>query len=214
MRLEFLCFVTVLCGAACSRDSTPSAESAEATPRVDSTVAAPRPSSSVGSPRTASGDPSGDSPASDGAPQVSEHGVGPVKIGMTLAEARAATAGSLSAPRAADTAACGFAKWTTASGSMRMMTAKGRIVRVDVDSAGTATAAGARIGDTEARIATLYPGRVETTPHKYTSGHYLTIKPATAADSAYRIVFETDGRKVTRYRAGRRPEVGYVEGCG
>jgi hypothetical protein len=85
---------------------------------------------------------------------------------------------------------------------------------MDVDNAGTATVAGARIGDTEARIAKLYAGRVETTPHKYTPGHYLTIKPATTTDSIYRLIFETNGSKVTKYRAGRMPEVGYVEGCG
>jgi hypothetical protein len=94
------------------------------------------------------------------------------------------------------------------------MTAKGRIVRVDVDSGPTATVAGARIGDSEARINTLYAGRVETSPSKYTAGHYLSVKRPAAADSANRFIFETDGRKVTRYRAGRMPEVGYVEGCG
>jgi hypothetical protein len=50
-------------------------------------------------------------------------------------------------------------------------------------------------------------------PHKYTDGPYLVQPPAAATGSAYRIVFETDGRRVTRYRAGMRPQVEYVEGC-
>jgi hypothetical protein len=29
-----------------------------------------------------------------------------------------------------------------------------------------------------------------------------------------RIVFETDGKKVVKYRSGRLPAVEYVEGCG
>ena len=145
---------------------------------------------------------------------MSEQGVGPLKIGMTLAAARAATGGKLSAPPAADTAECGFAQWPSGPAGLRMMTAKGRIVRVDVESGSTTTAAGARIGDTEARINTLYPGRVDTTPSKYASGHYLTIKSSPSAEGGNRLIFETDGRKVTRYRAGRMPEVGYVEGCG
>jgi hypothetical protein len=74
------------------------------------------------------------------------------------------------------------------------------------------TAAGARIGDTEARIKSLYEGRVTTTPHKYVKGgHYLTVTPA---DTSYRIVFETNGKKVTSFRSGRVPEVEQVEGCG
>jgi hypothetical protein len=205
MRREVLCLATTLAFVACGRDSTP---------RADSSSATTRPEPAPATPRTTAIDPSGDSPASDGTVQVSERGVGPLKIGMALASARAATSGAFSAPPAADTAACGFARWSGGPAGLRMMTAKGRIVRVDVDSGGTTTTAGARIGDTEARIASLYAARVETTPSKYTSGHYLTIKPATTADGAYRIIFETDGKRVTRYRAGRLPEVGYVEGCG
>jgi len=94
------------------------------------------------------------------------------------------------------------------------MVEQGKISRIDVDS-GTAiaTAAGARIGDTEERIKSLYPGQVTVQPHKYTDGHYLVVTPADAADKDFRIVFETDGNKVTRYRSGKIPSVQYVEGC-
>lgn len=210
MRPEHVVLASVLFIAACGRDATPNRESTAATARADSTV----PAKVVVSPPTASADPSGDSPAADGAVQVTEHGVGPLKIGMTLADARSATAGTLSAPPAADTAVCGFARWAGAPAGVRMMTAKGRIVRVDIDSGSATTAAGAHIGDSESRINTLYAGRVETTPSKYTRGHYLTVKGPVAADSSYRFIFETDGKRVTKYRAGRMPEVGYVEGCG
>ena len=33
------------------------------------------------------------------------------------------------------------------------------------------------------------------------------------ADSAYRLIFETDGQRVTEYRAGLLPAVEWVEGC-
>lgn len=58
----------------------------------------------------------------------------------------------------------------------------------------------------------MYPGRVEVQPHKYTGpeGHYLSV--SVPSDTLLRIIFETDGRVVTRYRAGRRPAVEYVEG--
>jgi hypothetical protein len=89
----------------------------------------------------------------------------------------------------------------------------GRIARFDVDSGRVRTAAGAGIGDTEDQVRRLYSGHVSITPQKYTAGHYLTVTPD-AADSSYAIVFETSGGKVTRFRAGRRPQVEYVEGCG
>jgi hypothetical protein len=93
------------------------------------------------------------------------------------------------------------------------MAVGGQIARVEVTDSTVATAAGARVGDSEARINQLYAGRVQTGPHKYTNGHYLTVRRGTGADSAYRLVFETDGRRVTRYRGGRMPEVEWVEGC-
>lgn len=85
-----------------------------------------------------------------------------------------------------------------------------RVVRVEVDDTVTITAAGARVGDTEERIKQLYPGQVHSQPHKYVDGHYLIVY---GGDGAYRIVFETDGTRVTRYRAGRYPEVEWIEGC-
>jgi hypothetical protein len=94
------------------------------------------------------------------------------------------------------------------------MIERNEVVRVDVDSGSVETSAGARIGDTEDRIKSLYAGRITVGPHKYTDGHYLTVVPADKADSAFRLIFETDGNRVTRYRSGKRPQVEYVERCG
>jgi hypothetical protein len=94
-----------------------------------------------------------------------------------------------------------------------VMLAGDTVVRFDVLDKGIATAEGARVGDTEERIRQLYQGRVAEQPHKYVpGGHYLVVTPA--GESVERIVFETDGHVVTKYRAGRRPEVENVEGCG
>lgn len=145
---------------------------------------------------------------------ITERGFAPLQAGMTLTEASAALNGALVVPVGGDTSACGYARWTNGPAGVRVMTEAGRIARVDVDSGTVATAAGARIGDSEQRIDSLYAGRLASTPHKYTTGRYLTVTPAAPADSAYRIVFETDGKRVTKYRAGRRPAVEMVEGCG
>ncbi len=90
----------------------------------------------------------------------------------------------------------------------------GRIARVSVwQSRQITTLSGAKIGDSEARIRSLYPG-IQVTPHTYVrQGHYLTFVPKDAGDRNYRVVFETDGQKVTRFHAGKLPEVEFVEGC-
>jgi hypothetical protein len=144
---------------------------------------------------------------------VTESGIGPVRAGMRVAEATAQIAG-FSVPAMGDSARCAYAVWTRAPHGVAIMLEHGRIVRVEVREGVVSTAAGARIGDTEARIHALYGSRMITEPHKYDpAGHYLVVTPEQPADSAFRLVFETDGRRVTRFRSGFRPAVEYVEGC-
>lgn len=193
--------------AACARgpDRGPDRE-----PAADTAAAPPAPPASTALTTTA---PSADS--AGGTWLVTARGIGPVRAGLPLQDAAAAVGGALTAPAGVEPGACAYLAWRGGPPGVRVMIEGGRIARVDVDSGGVATDAGARVGDSEARVQSLYPGRVAVTPHKYTAGHrYLTVTPATPADSAYRVVFETDGRRVTRYRAGRRPPVEYVEGCG
>jgi hypothetical protein len=131
---------------------------------------------------------------------------------MTVAEANKAVGGGFSAQAGAD-AACSYAKLTKAPSGVAVMLEHNKIARVEVRSGTTATSEGARIGDSEARINSLYSGRVTTTPHKYiTGGHYLTVTPADGSQN--RIVFETDGKVVKEYRAGVVPAVQLVERCG
>jgi len=131
---------------------------------------------------------------------------------MTVAEANKAVGGGFAAPAGADPA-CSYAKLTKAPDGLAVMLENSKIARIEVRSGTIATAEGARIGDTESRINSLYAGRVTTSPHKYaTGGHYLTVTPVN--DTTHRIVFETDGSAVTNYRAGVLPAVEYVERCG
>ena len=127
---------------------------------------------------------------------------------MTVAEAAAALAEGAPHP---ETEECAYVGLAGLPEGVSLMTEGGRIVRVDVDdSSSVATARGARVGWTEARVLALYPGaRVE--PHKYEDGHYLTVRAV--GDSSLAIVFETSKGRVTKYRTGRRPAVEYVEGC-
>ena len=108
---------------------------------------------------------------------------------------------------------CAYARPRALPGGTSLMVVSDTVVRVDVDSSTVATAEGIRVGDSEAQVLARYPGRVRTEPHKYTDGHYLVVTPAVAGDSAFRIIFETDGSRVLRFRAGRRPAVEWIEGC-
>ena len=139
---------------------------------------------------------------------VTENGIGKLRAGMTIAEAKAAYP-SFSVP-AGDPSACSYAKMNGLPSGVAVMVEAGKVARVEVRSGSVATSAGARIGDSEAKIKSLYP-QATVTPHKYeTAGHYLTVAPA----GNNRIIFETDGKRVVNYRSGARPQVEYVERCG
>jgi len=97
--------------------------------------------------------------------------------------------------------------------AVRLMVVNDTIVRVEVDSLPVATTWGDRVGDSESAVLQRHAGHVQVQPHKYTGpkGHYLIV--TTPDDTLHRLVFETDGQRVTTYRAGLRPYVDWVEGC-
>lgn len=142
---------------------------------------------------------------------VSAGGIGPVRIGMTAAQARAALGGDLTVT--GRDPSCDYASSLRVPEGVNFMVTNGRIARVQVLRGAAATSEGIRIGDSEQHVRNTYAGRITVTPHKYTSGHYLTVTPTDAAQSNDRIIFETDGSHVTVYRSGMLPEVAWVEGC-
>lgn len=142
---------------------------------------------------------------------VSPNGIGTIRTEMTLAEAGRQLGRELTPP--VGVGQCTYLPSVAGLDSVAFMTIDGRIARFDIMSRRVATVEGARVGDTKARIDSLYAGRVEVQPHKYTEGNYLVVRPMEGAHNAHRLIFETDGSRVTRYRAGRLPEVGWVEGC-
>lgn len=107
---------------------------------------------------------------------------------------------------------CGYVAITGAPDSTRFMVEGRRLVRIEVFRGRTPTEEGATIGDTEQRILELYP-KARRMPHKYTDGNYLIAIPGAPSDTLHRYVFETDGSRVTEYRAGVYPQIEWVEGC-
>lgn len=141
------------------------------------------------------------------------NGIGTVQVGMTVPQAVKAAGIKLVGDPLNNN--CYYVKPQNEPKNLSFMVTKGRISRVDVrQNNQITTLKGAKIGDTEAQIKSLYPGQIQVTPHKYVqNGHYLTFIPKDRGDRNYRLVFETDGKLVTEFRAGKLPEVEYVEGC-
>ena len=191
--------------AACTTDKSSTVDSGAATPAVSNEEV----------PKAAA--PSGDTVATAPIPekpadkwQVTADGIGNVKAGMTVEEANAALGNTLAIP--AKLQECDYVRPKTTPKGLAFMIEKGEIARVEIQpGSDIRTAAGAKIGDSEDRIKSLYPG-IEVKPAKYAPGHYMEVTPKNGGNN--RIVFETDGKKVVKYRSGRLPAVEYVEGCG
>lgn len=138
---------------------------------------------------------------------VRVEGVGPATVGAALYDVWRAGGGSTNVPRVA--AGCDYVRLPDAPAGVLVMIVDGQVARIDVTSPGVATDQGVSVGSPAAMVHAAYPGRVVETPHKYTQGRYLIIDLAPAT----KLVFETGDGRVTRYRVGRTPEVGWVEGC-
>lgn len=152
----------------------------------------------------------------DTAWRVGFDAVGPVRFGTPRAVAFAAIGIEEREPPVPRAPTCQYVAEPDPlrAHSVGLMLANGTVVRVDVDSGSVATIWGDRIGDAETAVLDRHRGHVRVEPHKYTGpqGHYLIV--GSPDDSTHGLVFETDGGRVTRYRAGLRPYVEWVERCG
>jgi len=144
---------------------------------------------------------------------LSEDGLGQIQIGMNLDDA--VGMGLLNEnpnmnPR------CDFVYPAVGSGipDVGVMIVRGKIARIDVDTGSVTTEDGIKIGDSEDKVKNVYGDDLTVEPHKYIAdGHYMTVL-GDSASAGKALVFETDGKHVTNFRAGRLPEVKWVEGCG
>jgi hypothetical protein len=140
-------------------------------------------------------------------------GIGEVTIGETLAEASGALGEDLTHHAPAEGSTCSYAFSTTMPGVAFMLDGE-TIVRIDVTEGGITTPEAVGIGDTEAAIRAAYGADIEITPHKYVEGgHYFTVAGPASTGPDLHYVFATDGSAITSFRAGRMPQVEWIEGC-
>ena len=144
--------------------------------------------------------------------KVSTAGLGPVKIGMTVRQAERAGGDLRWRGPALD--GCRYLRPANRRIKASFMTIKRRIVRVDVSQPGIRTPSGFTVGSSERAVRRALAGRLRITRHEYVrGGYYLEFVPRDRTDAGRRVIFETNGRSVTYIRAGRLPEVRYIEGC-
>jgi hypothetical protein len=146
-------------------------------------------------------------------PVLTPLGVGHLKVGMTLVEARRAS-GRRIVEEGEVLSGCRYAHVRSLGVSLMLL--HDRVARVDVERGSPVHALGGiRRGDTEARVRAFFGPKVVETPHVYVhGGSYLTVGWRSGRYAGRGIRFETNEQgTVTSIYAGRHDPIRYVEGC-
>jgi hypothetical protein len=151
-------------------------------------------------------------------------GIGPIKVGMTLAQATAAVGKPVTLDPKYILDDCAYAIVQGGPTGLSFMvlrdgaSAPWKIYRANVnEGSAIATVSGIRLGATEAQVKAAYTGAgksgmltVEVHPYNE-NGHYLIYDAD--GKGGKQLIFETDGAKVTMFRAGEESAVQAIEGC-
>lgn len=146
-------------------------------------------------------------------------GYGTLDFGLTAEAARAAWTGNPleAAGDLGDPAACHHLvpAGQDARGGLAFMFEDHVFVRYGTGSDAITAPGGGRVGMEASALEGLYGGRLQSTPHKYLEAGRVLTSPEDGGAQPSRLVFELDAHgRVTRWRVGLEPQVGYVEGCG
>jgi hypothetical protein len=136
---------------------------------------------------------------------ISARGVGPIHIGMTIAQAERRLGHGLRVERF--NPPCGTARLSGRLRSYVLLTGQ-RIAYISVRSPRLRTDRGVRVGDPVSTLIARYSGRLKAHPNIYTQEPQYEY----VAGRRKLIFFTQDGR-IDEITTGRKPEVNYVEGC-
>lgn len=136
---------------------------------------------------------------------VALRGVGPVTFGMTIANVEKVAASRLLLDGPAATATgCQVMHLERGPAGLTFSIAKGVVERLDVrEGSALRTRSGIGVNSTVDQLQKAYGAQAQ----KHPDGTTWVYVPKDAVDADYRVVFETDGTKVLRYRAGKVPLV-------
>jgi hypothetical protein len=139
--------------------------------------------------------------------KMSKKGLGQLRVGRTVAEVEAISGYQMKPSYGSRS--CKIWTLSGAPEGISIMTANGKVVRVDVFRRPWETLLGIHVGMKGSVVRRRHPG-LRVKPHPYTpGGHYLIV-----GGRPRRMIFETGRRgRITSFRGGLTKPVGYIEGC-
>jgi len=147
--------------------------------------------------------------------RISTVGLGPVFVGMTVAEATQA-AGSPFERLTPDQGPCTMYQATDfPEAGVKWLVAFDRIAVIHVEQPGVVTRSGLGVGSSAADVQARFGEQVTERPSPYDAAlTELVFTPLEENESRQRVIFDVDGSgQVVRYRSGQLPEVDYSGNC-
>ena len=146
-------------------------------------------------------------------------GYGTLDFGMSAEEARAEWNGNSLEPAGPidDPQACHHLvpAGQSSPADLAFMFEDDLFVRYSVESEEITAPGGGRVGMDAAAIDGLYGKGLQAMPHKYVEGGKVLVSREDGGTLPSQLAFELDANgRVTSWRVGMAPQVGYVEGCG
>ncbi len=138
--------------------------------------------------------------------KLTPSGLGGISVGMTESAVERVLGRGISLDNNAGGGSCATARLPHRSYALFT---DGRLRSVSLSSPFYATKSGLRVGMPQRAVLEQYGQKAKRSRHAYTpGGYYFKVTRGNR-----RLVFETDGDKITTIHGGRRPEVDYIEGC-
>ena len=134
-----------------------------------------------------------------------------VKVGMTVAQLRAAGFDATKDDGPDPGNSCGYARIASLKDLFFMLDGD-TVVRIEVATPGHPTLRGIEVGMSEGDVLSRLGPAVKIQSHPYTgpTGHYFSVH---REGDPFGLIMETDGKKVVSYRIGRWSFVQWKEGC-
>lgn len=156
-------------------------------------------------------------PSLDEQSDLTLHALGPVVFGMTVGEAEKVS--GLAFEGELDPSISENCYYATAGDTMTgvsFMVFDDLIQRIEIEAPSPLhTRSGIGVGSTRDDLLETYPDNIQTTNEAVLDGEAMGFVPNDDDDADYRIFFELDEDGViTKIRAGIKPVVDFVEGCG
>jgi len=146
--------------------------------------------------------------------EISTVGLGPVFVGMTVAEATQA-AGTPLQPEGAVQGRCTFYKAADFAEPVSWLVSFDRIAAIHVESGSITTRSGIGIGTPAQQLRDTFGDQIQERPSPFDPAvTELVFVPTDENEARQRVIFEVDGSgNVARYRSGQLPEVEYGRDC-